>query len=143
MPPLSPALTAMPSTRRRRDSLWTRYGGMRWSTSATGITPPASILASRASIPKTPYVRDWKIVAKVQSCDEQGNATLTLNNKFSVGGYSGAGRSRRTAPDLTVEGLWDEAGEALEQVCKPQMVFRMKLPQPVPPSVPAAPSGRG
>ncbi len=32
-----------------------------------------------------------------------------------------------------MEGLWDEAGEALEQVCKPQMVFRMKLPQPVPP----------
>ena len=34
---------------------------------------------------------------------------------------------------LTVEGLWDEAGESLDQVRKPQMVFRMKLPQPVPP----------
>ncbi len=31
-----------------------RCGGTRWSTSATGPTPPASILASRASIPKTP-----------------------------------------------------------------------------------------
>ena len=34
---------------------------------------------------------------------------------------------------LTVEGLWDESGEALDQVRKPQMVFRMKLPQAVPP----------
>ena len=31
------------------------------------------------------YVRDWQIVAKVQSCDGEGNAVLTLNNKFSVG----------------------------------------------------------
>ena len=34
---------------------------------------------------------------------------------------------------LTVEGLGDEAGEPLDQVRKPQMVFRMKLPRPVPP----------
>ena len=26
------------------------------------------------------YVRDWQIVAKVQSCDGDGNAVLTLNN---------------------------------------------------------------
>ncbi len=79
------------------------------------------------------YVRDWQIVAKVQSCDDQGNATLTLNNKFAVGDTL-----ELVGPDvrpqaLTVEGLWDEAGEALQEVRKPQMVFRMKLPQPVPP----------
>lgn len=79
------------------------------------------------------YVRDWKIVAKVQSCDEQGNATLTLNNKFSVGDTLELVGPDVRPQTLTVEGLWDEAGEALEQVCKPQMVFRMKLPQPVPP----------
>ena len=79
------------------------------------------------------YVRDWKIVAKVQSCDEQGNATLTLNNKFSVGDTLELVGPDVRPQTLTVEGLWDEAGEALEQVRKPQMVFRMKLPQPVPP----------
>ena len=79
------------------------------------------------------YVRDWKIVAKVQSCDEQGNATLTLNNKFSVGDTLELVGPDVRPQTLTVGGLWDEAGEALEQVRKPQMVFRMKLPQPVPP----------
>ena len=79
------------------------------------------------------YVRDWQIVAKVQSCDEQGNATLTLNNKFSVGDTLELVGPDVRPQTLTVEGLWDEAGEALEQVRKPQMVFRMKLPQPVPP----------
>ena len=33
---------------------------------------------------------------------------------------------------LTVEGLWDEEGTSLEEVRKPQMLFRMKLPQAVP-----------
>ena len=28
------------------------------------------------------YVRDWQIVAKVQSCDEDGEAVLTLNNSW-------------------------------------------------------------
>ena len=31
------------------------------------------------------YVRDWQIVAKVVECDEEGNALLTLNNKFGSG----------------------------------------------------------
>jgi putative protease len=33
---------------------------------------------------------------------------------------------------LTVDGLWDEEGNALDEVRKPQMVFRMKLPRAVP-----------
>ena len=79
------------------------------------------------------YVRDWQIVAKVLSCDNQGNATLTLNNKFSVGDTLELVGPDVRPQSLTVEGLWDEAGEALDQVRKPQMVFRMKLPQAVPP----------
>ena len=34
---------------------------------------------------------------------------------------------------LKVEGLWDQEGNALDEVRKPQMVFSMKLPCPVPP----------
>ena len=79
------------------------------------------------------YVRDWQIVAKVLSCDSQGNATLTLNNKFSVGDTLELVGPDVRPQSLTVEGLWDESGEALDQVRKPQMVFRMKLPQAVPP----------
>ena len=79
------------------------------------------------------YIRDWQIVAKVLSCDEDGNARLTLNNKFAVGD-----QLELVGPDVrpqavTVEGLWDEEGTPLSEVRKPQMVFRMKLPCPVPP----------
>ena len=78
------------------------------------------------------YVRDWQIVAKVQQCDEQGNALLTLNNKFGVGDTL-----ELVGPDvrpiaLTVEQLWDEEDNSLEEVRKPQMKFKMKLPRPVP-----------
>ena len=45
---------ATPSTRRRRDCPWIRCGGTRWSTSATGTTPPAFTTASPASSPRTP-----------------------------------------------------------------------------------------
>lgn len=79
------------------------------------------------------YVRDWQIVAKVLSCDSEGNATLTLNNKFSVGDTLELVGPDVRPQSLTAEGLWDESGEALDQVRKPQMVFRMKLPQAVPP----------
>ncbi len=79
------------------------------------------------------YVRDWQIVAKVLSCDSEGNATLTLNNKFSVGDTLELVGPDVRPQSLTVEGLWDESGEALDQVRKPQVVFRMKLPQAVPP----------
>ena len=79
------------------------------------------------------YIRDWQIVAKVLSCDDEGNARLTLNNKFSLGD-----QLELVGPDvrpqaLTVEGLWDEEGTPLTEVRKPQMVFSMKLPRPVPP----------
>ena len=79
------------------------------------------------------YVRDWQIVAKVQSCDGEGNAVLTLNNKFAVGDAL-----ELVGPDvrpqaLTVDALWDGDGLPLEEVRHPQMVFRMKLPRQVPP----------
>ena len=79
------------------------------------------------------YIRDWQIVAKVQSCDKEGNALLTLNNKFALGDTL-----ELVGPDvrpqaLTVEGLWDADGTPLTQVRKPQMAFRMKLPCQVPP----------
>ena len=79
------------------------------------------------------YVRDWQIVAKVKSCDGAGNAVLTLNNKFGLGE-----ELELVGPDvrpqaLTVDALWDSEGQPLEEVRRPQMVFRMRLPRPVPP----------
>ena len=79
------------------------------------------------------YVRDWQIVAKVQSCDGDGNAVLTLNNKFSVGDQLELVGPGVRPQSLTVEALWDGDGLPLEEVRHPQMVFRMRLPQPAPP----------
>ena len=79
------------------------------------------------------YIRDWQIVAKVIACDSEGNATLTLNNKFKVGDALELVGPDVRPQSLTVDELWDEEGTALEEVRKPQMVFRMKLPQAVPP----------
>ena len=79
------------------------------------------------------YIRDWQIVAKVLSCDGEGNALLTLNNKFSAGDTL-----ELVGPDVRpvsfqVGELRDEEGNVLEQVRKPQMRFTLKLPQAAPP----------
>ena len=79
------------------------------------------------------YIRDWQIVAVVDSCDEEGNAWLSLRNKFSVGD-----ELELVGPDvrpqtLKVDKLTDEEGNDLDQVRKPQMKFAMKLPRQVPP----------
>lgn len=79
------------------------------------------------------YIRDWQIVAKVRSCTPDGRAVLTLNNKFSVGDQLElVGPGLRPCP-VTVEALWDEDGESLDQVRKPQMVFQLDLPCQAPP----------
>ena len=79
------------------------------------------------------YIRDWQIVAKVRSCTPDGRAVLTLNNKFSVGDQLElVGPGLRPCP-VTVKALWDEDGQSLDQVRKPQMVFQMDLPCQAPP----------
>ena len=78
------------------------------------------------------YVRDWQIVARVQSCDGEGNAVLTLNNKFSVGDALELVGPGVRPQSLTVEALWDADGISLNEVRHPQMVFCMKLPRSVP-----------
>lgn len=79
------------------------------------------------------YIRDWQIVAKVLSCDSEGNALLTLNNKFARGNLL-----ELVGPDVrpvffSVEDLRDEEGQPLDEVRRPQMRFRLKLPRSVPP----------
>ena len=79
------------------------------------------------------YVRDWQIVAKVVSCGGEGEALLTLNNKFSVGDTLELVGPGVRPQALTVEGLWDGEGVPLHEVRRPQMAFRMRLPRAVPP----------
>ena len=79
------------------------------------------------------YIREWQICAIVRSCEPDGTATLTLNNKFCIGDAV-----EIVGPDLrpfthTVSALWDESGVPMEEARHPDMVFRMKLPTYVPP----------
>ena len=79
------------------------------------------------------YLREWQVVAVVESCDGDGNAVLSLRNKFSAGDAV-----EIVGPDcrpfaMTVPTLCGEDGAELTEVRTPKTVFRMKLPRPVPP----------
>ena len=78
------------------------------------------------------YIREWQIVAKVESCDENGLALCSLNNKFRVGD-----ELEVVGPDLrpfaiTAGNIADEEGNPLEEPRTPQMKFTMQLPKQVP-----------
>ena len=79
------------------------------------------------------YVREWQVVALVTGCGADGNATLSLRNKFRTGDTV-----ELVGPDLrpfamTVPMMTDGEGQPLEEPRTPQMTFHMKLPQAVPP----------
>ena len=79
------------------------------------------------------YIRQWQVIAQVESCDEQGNAVLSLRNKFAMGD-----RVELVAPGLEpiafdVPMMENMEGLALQEPRNPQMLFRMKLPAAVEP----------
>ena len=78
------------------------------------------------------YIREWQIVAKVESCDENGVAVCSLNNKFRVGD-----ELEIVGPDLrpftfNAANIRDEEGNLLEEPRHPEMKFTMQLPKQVP-----------
>ena len=78
------------------------------------------------------YLREWQICAKVESCDENGLALCSLNNKFAAGD-----EMEIVGPDLrpfafNVGMMQDVEGNALAEPRTPQMRFYMHLPKPVP-----------
>ena len=78
------------------------------------------------------YIREWQIVAKVESCDENGVAVCSLNNKFKLGDeLEVVGPDTRPFP-ITAADLYDMEGNALDEPRTPQMKFTMQLPQHVP-----------
>ena len=78
------------------------------------------------------YIREWQIVARVDSCEENGTAHCSLNNKFRVGDtLEVVGPDLRPFP-ITAEGIFDEEGNALDEPRHPQMKFTMQLPKQVP-----------
>ena len=79
------------------------------------------------------YIRDWQVCAVVADCDADGNATLSLRNKFAAGD-----EIELVGPDsrpftMTAPVMEDSEGFALREPRTPQTVFKMKLPHYVPP----------
>ena len=78
------------------------------------------------------YLRDWQIVAKVESCDENGLALCSLNNKFRAGdALEVVGPDLRPFP-IVAQAMTDLDGNPLDEPKTPQMKFRLPLPQQVP-----------
>ena len=78
------------------------------------------------------YIREWQVVALVTDCAPDGAATLTLRNKFCVGDTLEAVGPDRKPFAFQVEAIEDEDGLPVTEPKTPQMVLRMRLPQPVP-----------
>ena len=78
------------------------------------------------------YIRDWQICALVESCDENGRALCSLNNKFSAGdALEVVGPDLRPFP-IVAGGMADSEGNALEEARTPQMKCYLHLPKQVP-----------
>lgn len=78
------------------------------------------------------YIRQWQVVALVTDCDESGLATLTLRNKFSAGDTVELVGPDRKPFAFQAPVMEDGEGAPLSEPKTPQMVFRMRLPRPVP-----------
>ncbi len=78
------------------------------------------------------YIREWQIVAKVESCDEYGLAVCSLNNKFKAGDVLEIVGPDLRPFEITAPMMADLEGNPLGEPRTPQMKFTMQLPKQVP-----------
>ena len=78
------------------------------------------------------YIRQWQVIALVTDCDQVGNATLSLRNKFRAGDTVEVLGPNVRPFALTVPEMTDADGAPLTEPRTPGSVFHMKLPRPVP-----------
>ena len=78
------------------------------------------------------YLREWQICAKVESCDENGLALCSLNNKFSQGDELEVVGADFRPMAFTANDMTDLDGNPLSEPKTPQMKFYLQLPQQVP-----------
>ena len=79
------------------------------------------------------YIRDWQVVAVVESCDRNGKALCSLRNKFSVGDTLELIGPGLEPVSVTVPWMEDTDGLPLQEPKTPQMKFYMNLPVQAPP----------
>ena len=74
------------------------------------------------------YIREWQVVAVVESCDETGLAVVSLRNKFAAGDEIELVGPQVKPISFRAPMMRDLEGVPLEQPRHPQMKFRMQLP---------------
>ncbi|MCI8838946.1 MAG: U32 family peptidase [Oscillospiraceae bacterium] len=79
------------------------------------------------------YVRDWQVLAVVESCDGLGNARLSLRNKFAAGDEIEVVGPGVPAFPMSAPMMRDVDGFELREPRNPRMEFYMRLPRPAPP----------
>ena len=78
------------------------------------------------------YIRQYQVAAIVEHCDENGLAVCSLRNKFAAGEeLEAVGPDLRPFP-FTASMMEDMDGKALQEPRKPEMQFKIQLPQAVP-----------
>ena len=78
------------------------------------------------------YIRQWQVCAIVTECDAEGNATLSLRNKFAAGEPVGLVGPDFKPISFPAPMMQDMDGNELTQPRNPQMLFRMRLPKQAP-----------
>lgn len=78
------------------------------------------------------YIRDWDIIAIVEACDDEGNAVVTMKNRFSIGDEMELFMPKLPPVPFTVASMKNEKDEEIEVAPHPQMLVKMKLPAKAP-----------
>ena len=78
------------------------------------------------------YIRQWQIVAMVESCDETGLAKCSLRNKFRKGDILECVGPDTRPFEVIPEAMETPEGAPLEEPKTPQMEFYLRLPKQVP-----------
>ena len=78
------------------------------------------------------YIRRWQVVAVVESCDGEGNAVLSLRNKFAAGDELELIGPGLDPLAFRVPRMTDLEGAPLREPRTPQMRFSKRLPRPAP-----------
>ena len=78
------------------------------------------------------YIRQWQIVAMVESCNETGLAKCSLRNKFRKGDILECVGPDTRPFEVIPEEMETPEGAPLEEPKTPQMEFYLRLPKQVP-----------
>lgn len=78
------------------------------------------------------YIRNYDVVAFVESCEPDGSAVLKQRNKFSVGDTVEIMQPVGDFLTMQIESMYDEKDTEIQTAPHAQMTVKLKLPRQVP-----------